>query len=38
MTGKRILAAILASLTLAAAAPVAASAGAKPTPPPCSYC
>jgi hypothetical protein len=37
MTGKRILAAILASLTLAAAAPVAANA-AKPTPPPCAGC
>ena len=37
MTGKRILAAILASLTLAAAAPVAANAGHR-NPPPCSYC
>jgi hypothetical protein len=37
MTGKRILVALLATVTLASAAPVAASA-AKPTPPPCVAC
>jgi len=37
MTGKRILAVLLAALTLTAAAPVAASAGSR-TPPPCGDC
>jgi hypothetical protein len=37
MTSKRILAALLAALTLTAAAPLAAEAGIR-TPPPCSQC
>jgi hypothetical protein len=37
MTGKRILAALLATVTLAAAAPVAANAAHR-NPPPCGDC
>jgi hypothetical protein len=37
MTGKRILAVLLAALTLTAAAPVAANAGHR-NPPPCGDC
>ena len=37
MTGKRILAVLLAALTLTAAAPVAAGAAVR-TPPPCVGC